>query len=64
MPYKDFIFQVDWSPDGNHLIGAAQTDSVPLYRVWQTTGDLIAYAKECCVARALTPEERQQFGLP
>jgi hypothetical protein len=32
--------------------------------VWQTTDDLIEYAKECCVFRQLTPEEREQFGLP
>jgi hypothetical protein len=31
---------------------------------WQSTEDLIAYARECCVMRELTPEERQQFGLP
>jgi len=32
--------------------------------VWQTTEDLIDYVKECCVFRELTPEEREQFGLP
>ncbi len=64
MPIADYLFQLDWSPDGKHLIGSAMMDSVPIYRVWQTTGDLIAYAKECCVARELTAEERQQFGLP
>ena len=26
--------------------------------------ELIAYAKSCCVLRELTPEERDQFGLP
>ena len=26
--------------------------------------DLIAHAYECCVTRELTPDERQQFGLP
>jgi hypothetical protein len=31
--------------------------------VWQSTEELIQYAKECCVFRELTPEERQQFGL-
>ena len=30
----------------------------------QSTEDLISYTKECCVTRELTPEERQQFGLP
>jgi uncharacterized protein YjiS (DUF1127 family) len=32
-------------------------------RVWQSTDELIQYAKECCVLRELTPAERQQFGL-
>ena len=59
-----FLFQLDWSPDGNRLTGVSLLDSIQIYRVWQSTEDLIAYAKECCVVRELTPEERQQFGLP
>jgi hypothetical protein len=35
-----------------------------VFRVWLSVEELIAYAKECCVFRELTPEERQQFGLP
>lgn len=63
-PVGGFLFQLDWSPDGTRLSGANTLNSVEIYRVWQTTEDLIAYAKECCVVRELTPEERQQFGLP
>jgi WD40 repeat protein len=58
-----FLFTVDWSPDGSRLAGAGGLFSPSVWRVWQTTEDLIAYAKECCVVRELTPEERQQFGL-
>jgi hypothetical protein len=32
-------------------------------RVWQSTDELIQYAKACCVLRELTPAERQQFRL-
>jgi WD40 repeat protein/serine/threonine protein kinase/DNA-binding XRE family transcriptional regulator len=63
-PAGGFLFQMDWSPDGTRLAGANLMNSVEIYRVWQSTEDLIGYAKECCVVRELTPEERQQFGLP
>jgi hypothetical protein len=33
-------------------------------RVWRSTDELVTHAKDCCVIRELTPEERQQFGLP
>jgi WD40 repeat protein len=64
VPVENILFQLAWSPDGRHLTGANLSDSIEIYRVWQTTEDLIADAKECCVVRELTPEERQQFGLP
>jgi hypothetical protein len=57
-----------WSPDGNYLAIAAYSFDGPgtssVWRVWQTTEELIAYARECCVFRQLTPAEREQFGLP
>jgi hypothetical protein len=34
-----------------------------VWRVWQTTEELVEYAKECCVIRELTEAERVQFGL-
>jgi len=36
---------------------------VSVWRVWQSKEELLAYAKQCCVIRQLTPQERQQFGL-
>jgi hypothetical protein len=32
-------------------------------RAWQSTSELLDYAKECCVFRQLTGLEHQQFGL-
>jgi WD40 repeat protein len=63
VPVGDFLFQLAWSPDGNWLAGVGVSAHVEINRVWQSTEDLIAYAKECCAVRELTPEERQQFGL-
>jgi WD40 repeat protein len=64
----DWIINPAWSPDGQHLlVYVSNTTGGPgrsgVWRVWQTTDDLVAYAKECCVFRELTPEEREQFGL-
>jgi len=64
VPVGDYLFQLDWSPDGKWLAGVGILANVEINRVWQTTEDLIAYAKECCVVREITSEERQQFGLP
>jgi len=56
------IHSVDWSPDGKFIAGNGYYPTIR--RAWQTTQELIGYAKECCVMRELTAEERQQFGLP
>jgi WD40 repeat protein len=53
-----------WSPDGKHLAIVGHETLVSIWNVWQSTEDLISYAKECCAVCELTPEERQQFGLP
>jgi WD40 repeat protein len=57
-----------WSPDGKYLIVPIGNISGPgrsgVWRVWQTTQELVDYAKECCVFRQLTEAERQQYGLP
>jgi WD40 repeat protein len=58
-----YIWHVDWSPDGK-LVGAASDQTLTLRRAWQSTQDLINYARQCCVMRELTQEERTQFGLP
>ena len=60
-----FLMTVDWSSTGEYVVASKYNDNEPLVlRAWQSTEDLIAYAKECCVWRELTQEERQQFGLP
>jgi WD40 repeat protein len=56
-----------WSPDGQYLLvpilNWSSTGRSGVWRVWQTTQELIDYAKECCVVRELTEAERTQFGL-
>ena len=52
-----------WSPDGGHLAVVGSETLISVWRVWQTTQELIDYAKECCVFRQLTEAERAQFGL-
>ncbi len=53
-----------WSPDGEHLAIFGDDTLVSVWRVWQSTQELIDYAKQCCVFRELTKEERALFGLP
>jgi WD40 repeat protein/class 3 adenylate cyclase len=57
----------DWSPDGKHLLVSMANLYSPgqsgVWRVWQTTQELVDYARECCVFRDLTEAERTQFGL-
>lgn len=50
---------VHWLPDGNRFLVGAE-----IYPVWNSTEELIDYAKACCIVRSLTPEERVNFGLP
>ena len=59
-----YMWTLGWSPDGSRFFATGGLTTVKVIPFWQTTEDLIAYAKECCVVRELTPEERQQFGLP
>ena len=60
----NYYADMKWSPDGKYI--AVGLDGFParIFRVWLSVEELIAYAKECCVFRELTPKERQQFGLP
>jgi hypothetical protein len=55
---------VDWSPDGKRIVVSSSDGTAKVLPAWQTTQELIDHAKECCVVRELTPEEREQFGLP
>jgi WD40 repeat protein/DNA-binding SARP family transcriptional activator len=57
------IYQADWSPDGTRIAVASQDGTTKVLPAWQTLQELIDYAKECCVIRELTAEEREQFGL-
>jgi WD40 repeat protein len=52
------------SPDDTLMLIGTNDGKISLYPTWLTTEELIAYAKECCVVRELTPEEREVFGLP
>jgi WD40 repeat protein len=57
------VRSLDWSDDGHYLLIAGMFNTPFIKRVWQSTDELIQYAKECCVLRELTAAERQQFGL-
>ena len=53
------------SPDNKNLLLTSSTGGdVSIYPTWQTLDELIAYTKECCLVYELTPDEREQFGLP
>jgi len=54
----------DWSPDEKRIAIADIDGTLRVFPAWQTLQELIDYAKECCVIRELTAEERVQFGLP
>ncbi|MCC6611963.1 MAG: hypothetical protein IT320_00715 [Anaerolineae bacterium] len=57
----------EWSPDGQYVAVSRfsfdEPGGVEVWRVWQSTDELIAYAKDCCVFRGFTPEELDTFGL-
>jgi WD40 repeat protein len=52
------------SPDSTHILITSGDGTGYLYPTWNTTDELISRAKDCCVVYDLTPEEREQFGLP
>jgi WD40 repeat protein len=54
---------VAWSPDGRRIAATSLDNALMVLPGWQTTQELIDYAKECCVVRKLTDAEREQFGL-
>ena len=53
-----------WSPNGKQIAISDWNGNLSIYPAWQSLEELIDYAKDCCVFRQLTPEEREQFGLP
>jgi len=55
-----------YSPDGNRvLIASTEGDhgSLQVFPTWQTTQELVDYARQHKVFRQLTQEERERFGL-
>jgi WD40 repeat protein/DNA-binding SARP family transcriptional activator len=54
-----------WSPDMKQIALSAADGKIRIVDVhWNTTDELIAYARECCLIRQLTADERELFGLP
>ena len=57
-----------YSPDGTRVMLAnlegGGWGGVYIFPVWDSLEELVAYAKDCCVVRELTPDEREIFGLP
>jgi WD40 repeat protein len=58
--YNDAVY----SPDGRQAAVASHQGTLKIFPAWHSAQELIDYAKECCVVRELTAEEREQFGLP
>ena len=55
----------EWSPDMRQIAFGQMDGMVWIFDVnWHTTEELIAYARECCLIRQLTADERELFGLP
>ena len=53
-----------YSPDGTKVLIGSNQGTLEIYPTWNSVPELIDYARECCLVRELTPEERQLFGLP
>jgi WD40 repeat protein len=54
-----------WSPDNKQIALSAVDGKIRIVDVlWNTTDELIAYARQCCLMRQLTADERELFGLP
>ncbi|MFC2045959.1 WD40 repeat domain-containing protein [Chloroflexota bacterium] len=54
-----------WSPDMKQIALSAADGKIRILDVhWNTTDGLFAYARECCLIRQLTADERELFGLP
>jgi WD40 repeat protein len=65
LSYDDQGFVIaSYSPDGNYVLSGTTAGTLKVYPTWHSQEELIAYARECCVVRELTPEERELFGLP
>ena len=58
------MYMAALSPDGHQVLVTTRSGPMIIFDIWQSREELIDLAKDCCVFRDLTPEERQQFGLP
>ena len=61
--YGGFV-EISESPDGSFVLIGCTSGTLQVFPAWHSAEDLITYAKEHCVFRELTPEERELFGLP
>jgi hypothetical protein len=52
-----------YSPDGSKVLLATGDGTTRIFPTWHNYEDLIDFARDCCLVRELTPEEREQFGL-
>ena len=43
---------------------ASNLGTLDIYPTWQSTQELVDYARACCLVRELTFKERELFGLP
>jgi WD40 repeat protein len=47
-----YYSEAKWSPDGKYIaVGMDQYPGLMVLRAWQSTSELLDYAKECCVFR-------------
>jgi WD40 repeat protein len=57
--------EADLSPDETRIaVNFARGGLLRVYPAWQTLEELMDYARECCVVRGLTDQERESLGLP
>jgi len=64
LSYDDGGFvMASYSPDGSRVLSGTTAGTLKVYPTWHSAKEMIEYAKECCVIRELTPEERKLFGL-
>jgi WD40 repeat protein/serine/threonine protein kinase len=53
------------APDGSRVATSSIVGGpIKIFSIWSSLDELIERAHACCVIRELTPEERNQFGLP
>jgi len=61
-PAKDVAWG-SWSPDGTAMAITVWNGDLKVFPAWESLEQLVAHAKDCCVHRALTPDERLTYGL-